>query len=69
MTGVDFTGAHWRKSSYSGGGGNAGCVSMAWNSAGSHVGYRDTKDLSESTLVISAGAHRRFIAWAARRLP
>jgi hypothetical protein len=65
MTNADFTGAQWRKSSYSGSGNNDNCVTLAWSPNGSQVGYRNSKDPDESTLAFSVDAHRRFVAWAA----
>jgi hypothetical protein len=69
MASVDFTGAVWRKSSYSGGETNDDCLEMAWSVDGSHVAYRDSKDPTMSMLVITAEAHRRFIEWAPRAFP
>ena len=65
MSSADFSGARWRKSSSSGSGNNDNCVTVAWASNRSRVGYRDSKNAEETTLVFSADAHRRFVAWAA----
>lgn len=63
MTSVDFTDAHWRKSSRSGGGNNGNCVTVAWSQDRDHVGYRDSKAPGQATLVLSAEAHEQFLAW------
>jgi uncharacterized protein DUF397 len=56
----DLSGAHWRKSTRSGGdGGN--CVEVATNLEGV-VAVRDTKDRSGGTLIISPSTWAAFIA-------
>ncbi|MEV7774614.1 DUF397 domain-containing protein [Kitasatospora sp. NPDC086791] len=56
---VDLTGASWRKSSYSGGGG-AACVEVADGFTGV-MPVRDSKDPSGPALVFSSPAWRSFV--------
>ncbi|MBD0692948.1 DUF397 domain-containing protein [Streptomyces sp. CBMA123] len=55
---VGLTGAHWRKSSHSGGGG--ACVEVADNFPGV-MPVRDSKDPHGPALVFSAAAWQSFI--------
>jgi hypothetical protein len=60
---VNFSGARWRKSSFSGGngGGNdGGCVEVAFL-AGGHVALRDTKDRSLLPHLFTAGEWEAFL--------
>jgi hypothetical protein len=61
MPGLDPTGGAWRKSSFSGGNGNSGCVEVALL-AGAEVAVRDTKDRSRTAHHHSAPAWREFLA-------
>ncbi|MFD8757088.1 DUF397 domain-containing protein [Kitasatospora sp. NPDC059577] len=56
---VDLTGASWRKSSYSGGGG-AACIEVADGFAGV-MPVRDSKDPSGPALVFSSPAWQSFV--------
>jgi hypothetical protein len=56
---VDLTGASWRKSSYSGGGGG-NCVEVADGFAGV-MPVRDSKDPSGPALVFPADAWQSFV--------
>lgn len=57
---MDLTGAAWRKSSYSGNGGNT-CVEVARNLPGA-IAVRDSKDPEGSKLVFSPGQWQQFTA-------
>jgi Domain of unknown function (DUF397) len=64
---VDLSGARWRKSSFSGGGGS-NCVEIA--DAGQAIAVRDSKDASGPVLVLGQCAWRQFAAKVkAERLP
>lgn len=54
---VDLSGARWRKSSFSGGGGS-NCVEVA--DAGQAIAVRDSKDALGSVLVFGQRAWRQF---------
>ncbi|MFE5587913.1 DUF397 domain-containing protein [Kitasatospora sp. NPDC056531] len=56
---VDLTGASWRKSSYSGGGGGQ-CVEVADGFIGV-MPVRDSKDPSGPALLFSASAWQSFV--------
>jgi hypothetical protein len=56
---TDLSGAAWRKSSYSGNGGN--CVEVASNIPGV-VAVRDSKDLGGPALVFSTAGWKAFVA-------
>ncbi|MET8353937.1 MULTISPECIES: DUF397 domain-containing protein [unclassified Micromonospora] len=62
---MDLTGAHWRKSSRSGGNGGS-CVEVADNLPGV-VLVRDTKDRSGGTLAFAPTAWRAFVGFARQR--
>ena len=62
----DLSPAHWRKSSYSGGGAS-NCVEVA--SAGQHLALRDSKNPSGPVLQLSLSTWRSFVAeWKADAL-
>jgi hypothetical protein len=56
---VDLSGARWRKSSFSGGGGS-NCVEVA--DAGQAIAVRDSKDALGPVLVFGQRAWRQFAA-------
>jgi Domain of unknown function (DUF397) len=56
---VDLSGARWRKSSFSGGGGS-NCVEVA--DAGHTIAVRDSKDALGPVLVFRQHAWRQFAA-------
>jgi Domain of unknown function (DUF397) len=56
---MDLTGAEWRKSSYSGNGGNT-CVEVARNLPGI-VAVRDSKDRSGPVLAFAPSAWQELI--------
>ncbi|RKT51939.1 DUF397 domain-containing protein [Saccharothrix australiensis] len=56
---VEFSGTMWRKSSRSGGGGNANCVEVAV--AGSAVGVRDSKSPGAGVLAFPAARWASFV--------
>ncbi|MBV9446420.1 MAG: DUF397 domain-containing protein [Streptosporangiaceae bacterium] len=56
---MDLSGAVWRKSSYSSGGGNA-CVEVA--PASNSIAIRDSKDPDGGILVVDPGAFRDLTA-------
>jgi Domain of unknown function (DUF397) len=56
---VDLSGAKWRKSSFSGGGGS-NCVEVA--DAGQVIAVRDSKDMLGPVLVFGQQAWRQFAA-------
>ena len=58
MTEIDLSRAEWRKSSYSGQGGN--CVEVARNLPGL-VAVRDSKDPDGAKLVVSPETWRMFL--------
>jgi hypothetical protein len=60
MSTIDWTGARWRKSSRSGGGGNASCVEVGF--AGSSVGVRDSKDPAGPVLAFPAASWSAFLS-------
>ncbi|MFC4017624.1 DUF397 domain-containing protein [Micromonospora sp. GCM10011542] len=62
---MDLTGAHWRKSSRSGGNGGS-CVEVAENLPGV-VLVRDSKDRSGGTLTFDPSAWRAFVSFARQR--
>jgi hypothetical protein len=57
---MDLTGAQWRRSSYSGNGGNT-CVEVAGNLPGV-VAVRDSKDPEGPRLALSPAQWRAFAA-------
>ena len=59
MSTTDWTGARWRKSSRSTGGGNSACVEVAF--AGSLVGVRDSKDPAGPVLAFPAASWSAFL--------
>ena len=59
MNSADLTGAMWRKSSRSNGGGNSACVEVAF--AGSSVGVRDSKDAAGPVLAFPAASWSAFL--------
>ena len=61
MSTVDFGGARWRKSSFSGGegGGNDNCVEIAF--AGGATALRDSKNADGPTLVVPATAWQALL--------
>jgi hypothetical protein len=54
---TDLSGAHWYKSSYSGG--QTDCVEIAWLPDG-RVGVRDSKNVMDPALVFEPGAWAAF---------
>jgi hypothetical protein len=56
---VDLSGARWRKSSFSGGGGS-NCVEVA--DAGQSIAVRDSKDAPGPVLVFGQHAWHQFAA-------
>ena len=56
---VDLSGAKWRKSSFSGGGGS-NCVEVA--DAGQAIAVRDSNDMLGPVLVFGQHAWRQFAA-------
>jgi hypothetical protein len=61
MPALDSAGVAWRKSSFSGGNGNSGCVEVALLPAG-EVAVRDTKDRTLPPHHHAAPAWREFLA-------
>jgi uncharacterized protein DUF397 len=61
MPALDSAGVVWRKSSFSGGNGNSGCVEVALLPGG-EVAVRDTKDRSLPPHRHPAPAWREFLA-------
>ncbi|MGB3438931.1 MAG: DUF397 domain-containing protein [Actinophytocola sp.] len=55
---MEFSGAVWRKSSRSGGGGNDNCVEVAFVDAA--VGMRDSKNVEGGHLVFGGVAWKAF---------
>ena len=62
---MDLTGAHWRKSTKSGGNGGD-CVEVADNLPGV-VGVRDSKDPAGPALAFEPASWRAFVAQVADR--
>lgn len=62
---VEFSGAVWRKSSRSGGGGNDNCVEVAF--AGVAIGVRDSKNVAGGHLVFGGAAWEAFTGGVASR--
>lgn len=59
VSSVDFSGAEWRKSSRSGGGGNGNCVEVGF--VDDIVGVRDSKNPETGVLAFSAVQWTSFL--------